>query len=144
MIKLSSLSKFLVAGMLLAASSGVFARWTDAEFERVNLNYMVVPPPIEVPAGRTMESVKASIFEALRLHGWKGKDVAPGVIEATYNRADKHILTASVKYDTSKVVVGYKESMGLNYEAGAEPKLHKTGSGWMKLLAADIRTSMGR
>jgi hypothetical protein len=142
MFKFSRLSKYLVAAVLLSAVTGAFARWTDAEFERVNLHYMVLPAPINVPAGRTVESVKANILAALRLHGWTGVESAPGVIDATYNRANKHILTASVKYDASRIVVGYKSSTGLKYEDGPEPKLHKTGSGWMKLLATDIQTTV--
>src|SRR4051812_46622284 len=107
MSKLSSLAKFLVAGVLLAATTMAsadsrFMRWTNEEYLRANDGYMLLPPPVQVPAGRTMENMKASVEDALRMHGWTGKEIAPGLVEATYNRANKHELKVNVKYDTSK------------------------------------------
>lgn len=108
---------------------------------------MIVPPPIPVPEGKSLQDVKDAIYKGINGRRWTGKEIAPNVIEATFDQKGngKRILVVDLKYDTRQVEMTYKHSKALRYEVvNGEALLHNRANGWMKNLASDIRRFMDR
>ena len=108
---------------------------------------MIVPAPVSVPAGKSLAEVKEAINRSLAGRRWTGTEIAPNVIEGTFDRkgSGRVVLVIDLKYDTSQVVLIYKESKGLRHEVvNGEPMLHSRANGWMKNLASDISRFLAR
>jgi hypothetical protein len=148
MFAMPTLRKLLVAGLFLPALSFVMPPPATAyEVERVDPRLMIVPAPVQVPVGKTLDDVKDAIYKAINDRGWTGKEVAPNVIEATYDQKNngKRILVVDLKYDARQVEMSYKHSKSLRYQVlNGERLLHRRGSGWMKNLASDIDRFLDR
>jgi hypothetical protein len=148
MFAIRLIGKLLVAGSFLPFLSLVVPSPATAyEVEQVNPHLMIVPAPVQVPAGKSLADVKDAIYKAINGRGWTGKEVAPNVIEATYDQKDngKRILVVDLKYDTRQVEMQYKHSKSLKYQVvNGERLLHRRGSGWMKNLASDINRFLER
>ena len=146
MFTLRSVTKWLVAGLLLSFfSTAAMARMSMEDNERSNKGFMVLPAPLQVPAGKTMTDVKDAIFKGIAVRGWTGKEIGPDVIEANFDKNGKHSLTVLLKYNPNNITMTYKSSVNLKYEVVfGEARLHHRANGWMQNLLQDIGNAMGR
>lgn len=141
-----SLAKWLVAGLLLSFfSAAAMARMSAEDAARSNKGYMVLPAPLQVPPGKTAQDVKDAIFKGLAVRGWTGKEIAPDVIEANFDKNGKHALTVDLKYNANDITMTYKNSVNLKYQVVfGEARLHHLANGWMQNLLMDIGNALDR
>ena len=138
------------AAALIFSFSAIALPATASDWEpdsAVDPRRMVVPAPVPVPEGKSLEDVKDAIYKGINGRRWTGREIAPDVIEATFDQKGngKRILVVDLKYDTRQVEMTYKHSKALRYEVvNGEPRLHNRANGWMKNLASDIQRFMDR
>lgn len=146
MVTLRFAAKWLVAGLLFCSFlTAAMAKMSADEARRSNQDYMVLPAPLQVPPGKTMQNVKDAIFIGLAMRGWTGKEIAPDVIEANYEKNGKHSLTVDLTYNANNITMTYKNSVNLKYEiVFGETRLHNRANGWMHNLFQDIGIALSR
>lgn len=136
------LTKWLTAGLVLSFTSLALPSLAFSDdIEQADPRRMLVPAPVRVPGGKSLQDVKDAIYKGINGRGWTGREIAPGVIEATYDKKGngKRFLAVDLKYDTNQVEMTYKNSKSLNYDlVNGEALLHRRANGWMKNLASDI------
>ena len=94
------------------------------------------PDPIEVPAGKSAEQVKAAVRKAMVRYSFSIKEIGPGHVEGKHVKHSKsmeHTAVVTVKYDTKSVRITYKDSKDLNYDASKQ-MIHGTYNRWIRNL----------
>lgn len=143
MVAVNLTTKWLAAALFFSFSifalPSIASEW-EAEPAEDPLR-MIVPAPVAVPAGKSLSDVKEAINRSLAGRRWTGKEIAPNVIEGTFDKKKngRVVLVVDIKYDANQIEIIYKESKGLRYEiVNGEPRLHSRANGWMKTVATDI------
>lgn len=91
-----------------------------------------------ISKAKTANDVKKAIHAACLGKGWKVRDVANGVIEATL-MLRTHTAVVEIRYDTKKYSILYKDSTGLDGDGQA---VHKNYNGWIRNLDNDIQKNL--
>jgi hypothetical protein len=134
MSALRSATKFLIAGLLLSFASVTFAA-----------REMEIPAPVQIPQGKTEKDVKEAIALAATARHWITKPAGNGVLEASVNVRNKHMLAVELKYDAKQVSMSYKNSDNLDYSmVDGKAMIHRNANSWMQLLMTDINTFLNR
>ncbi len=120
----------------------VFAGLIAGPASAAKLQDVYNPPPIPVPAGKSLEQVKKAIHQGLAQKGFQYKDTGANQVQAKYIRPSKkgdYVAVFNVNYDTTSVRITYKDSENLNYSDG---KIHPTYNKWIRTAENYIRLSL--
>ncbi|WP_181179034.1 hypothetical protein [Methylibium rhizosphaerae] len=85
--------------------------------------------PVAGSSGRQLgaEEVRQAIEAAGAAKSWQMTLRAPGMLEATYWKAEKHVVSVVIAYDATKYSVRYLRSVNMNYaqasRADFDPKV---------------------
>lgn len=113
--------------------------------EAARIQPLYTPDPIEVPAGKGPAEVKLAIRKALFSLDFKTRELGPGTLEATHAKHSKdqeHTAVLSIQYDTRTVLIRYKDSKDLNYDASSG-EIHATYNRWVRNVEKRIRGNLG-
>lgn len=101
------------------------------------------PPPIQVPAGQSLEAVKKAVRKSLFERDWETREIGPGHLQGKHTKSGKngdYTAVVDVKFDSKTVRITYKSSENLNYSNGS---IHKTYNNWATNLERTIRGNLG-
>src|SRR6218665_681439 len=87
----------------------------------------------------TVEKVRSAILMGAQPLGWAVSKDAPGVLELSYNKQNKHYVVVRATYDATGYLLRYVSSTNLNYELKTEgPEIHPNYNRWIQNLVSHI------
>ncbi len=87
--------------------------------------------------------LREAILRAGMVMGWNMTDEAPGVINATLEMRDRHMIATKIQYSASGYSIFYAGSQNMNYSA-KDGKINKNYNRWVKNLSKAIREELVR
>ena len=93
-----------------------------------------------VPAGLSLEQIKAAIIKGGALRKWAVREESPGVLEGILH-IRSHVVKVNIKYNQSSYSIIYKDSVNMKYNADSH-KIHKNYNSWVNYLNGDIQFAL--
>lgn len=90
-------------------------------------NFDAIPVALSTAAHPTAQQVGQAIAVGARQAGWQVQPVGDGELEATFNKADKHIVVVTIRYDADRYSVAFKRCVNMKYQQGELPGSHAYG-----------------
>jgi predicted regulator of Ras-like GTPase activity (Roadblock/LC7/MglB family) len=117
--------------MLAAAGAGAHAQRTLVPI----VSFENIPVAQVAGAPATADHVAKAFAEAAEEAHWKLVPVAPGELEATYVKSNKHTVVVTVRYDAQKYSVLFKRSNNMNQREQQYPGTLTTSAGGESMAA---------
>lgn len=129
--------KFVFAGALLAAMLMASPAHAGRQAPLIEPARVVLYSPDGQPL--TAEKVRHAILMGAQPLGWLVSKDAPGVLELSYNKQNKHYVVVRATYDAEGYLLRYVSSTNLNYELKAEgPEIHPNYNRWIQNMISRI------
>lgn len=129
--------KFVLTGAFLAAMLMASPAHAGRQAPLIEPSRVVLYSPDSQPL--TAEKVRNAILMGAQPLGWLVNKDAPGVLELSYNKQNKHYVVVRATYDAEGYLLRYVSSTNLNYELKTEgPEIHPNYNRWIQNMISRI------
>ena len=103
---------------------------------------LVEPAPVVLAADGAVggeETVRQAILGGARDTGWLAQNNMPGMLTLSFNKAGKHDISVTVRYDAQGYTLQYADSSNMNYAKLRDgAKIHPNYNVWVANLMRSI------